>query len=727
MSQQSASSERRSRNSESQRVSPSFVEITTPGNFFQFCLGLLECWFFSRDYNRLWVGLPFLALLALPVGMWFWIRGTTTITLLKHYEQVAQSAVDQKNLRLQETALLAMCGLQPSDYSYRMRLGRFYNETDRAEAAYQEIASLAPEAGEGSVDARLWIVQQALSDKPIRPLTSVELEKQLRMIVEAQPNNAVAHGLLATEYLKRKEFLLAERHLLEAAKGNPERGLELAQLQIALKRPRQEIDAAADKAIASLTRMLEKDPANIEASANLVRALVLKAEIDKARSFLLAARTQFPDHPSLKSLQAELDLLDVEKQMQTSGLNRDLAVLQTYKALEYDPASALAVEILLGLKSMGAEISAEKLKNTTEYWKAAADRTPNDPETSITFARVCLLTGDFSGAVQAVRSLAEKNPELQVSLAELLLKAGAIPEGEGLLNSVVKWADENRQRNPNELKYWAIQGDALILLKQPDAVRELVKSSLPAETQSLTPKDQVLLDLYGRASLVMFDALTGFDPAIIPRLRNRNDIVLLDAPPDQLLLLLEDARKNPRTVTGSVERLCLLCLSTHRAAPEAEAAITKLRVHGPLGITAISLLGAYSVAVQEYSKAVPFLEQSNIINRGRDPVVLNNLAVAIIRGEPEEKERALGQINQAMALVPENSDILTTRGEIYVAMERWEDALKDLARALELREGNFETHQMLERTYRGLGNAEKADQHQKRAEEILAEQASTSP
>lgn len=723
MSQQSASSERRSRNAESQRVSPGFVEITTPGNFFQFCLGLLECWFFSRDYSRLWVGLPFLALLALPVGMWFWIRGTTTVTLLNHYERVVQSAVDQKNLRLQETALLAMCGLQPADYSYRMRLGKFYSETDRPEAAFQEIASLAPDAGAGSVDARLWIVQQALSDKPIRSLTSVELEKQLLMIVKAQPNNVVAHGLLATEYLKRKEFLLAERHLVEAAVDNPERGLELAQLQIALKRPRQEIDAAADKAIASLTKMLEKDPANIDASANLVRALVLKAELEKARRFLLAALTKFPDQPPLRSLQAQLDLLDVEKQMQTSGLNRDLAVLQTYKALEYDPASARAVEILLGLKSMGAKISAENLKNTNEYWKAAAGRAPDDPESAVTYARVCLLAGDLSGAVQAVRSLAKKNPELHVSLAELLLNSGAIAEGEDLLNSVVKWADENREKNPEEQKYWAIQGDALILLKRPEAVRELVKSSLPSETQKLTPRDQVLLNLYGRASLVMFDALTGFDSAMIPRLRNRDDIVLQDAPPDQLILLLDDARKSPDTVAGSVERLCLLCLSPHRAAPDAEAAITKLRAQGRLGFTALSLLGAYAVALQEYSKAVPILEQSNIISRGRDPVVLNNLAVAIIRGKPEEKERALGQINQAMALVPENSDILTTRGEIYVAMERWEDALKDLTRALELREGNFETHQLLERTCRALGNAEKADQHQKRAQAILAEQA----
>ncbi len=727
MSQQSASSERRSRNAESQRVSPSFVEITTPGNFFQFCLGLLECWFFSRDYNRLWVGLPFLALLALPVGMWFWIRGTTTVTLLNHYEQVVQSAVDQKNLRLQETALLAMCGLQPADYSYRMRLGKFYSETDRPEAAFQEIASLAPDAGEGSVDARLWIVQQALSDKPIRPLTSVELETQLRMVVEAQPNNAIAHGLLATEYLKRKEFLLAERHLVEAAVGNPERGLQLAQLQIALKRPRQQIDAAADTAIASLTKMLEKDPANIDASANLVRALVLKAELEKARRFLLAALTKSPDQPSLKSLQAELDLLDVEKQMQTSGLNRDLAVLQTYKALEYDPASALAVEILLALKSMGAEISAEKLKDTNEFWKAAAGRTPDDPESALTFARVCLLAGDFSGAVQAVRSVAEKNPELQVGLAELLLKSGATREGEELLNSVVTWAEENRQQNPDDQKYWALEGDALLLLNRPEALRELVKNSLPAETQKPTPKDQVLLNLYGRASLVMFDALTGFNSAIIPRMRNRDDIVLRDAPPDQLLLLLEDARKSPRTVAASLERLCLLCLSPHRAAPEAEATINKLRSQGSLGFTTLSLLGAYAVALQEYPRAVPFLEQSNVISRGRDPVVLNNLAVAIIRGEPGEKERALGQINQAMALVPENSDILTTRGEIYVAMERWEDALKDLTRALELREGNFETHQMLERACRAMGNAEKADQHQKRAQEILAEQASTSP
>lgn len=725
MSQNSASSSRRSRNGEPQRVFPSFLEAAAPGNFLQFCISLLECWFFSRDYARLGVGVPFLALLAFPVGIWFWIRSTTTITLLSHYEQVLQSAVDQKNLRLQETALLAMCGLQPADYDYRMRLGKFYNQNGRQDDAYQEVSSLAPEDREGSVDARLWIVQQALSDSPIRPLTTEQIEKQLLLIVKAQPNNLVAHEILAKEYLQRKEFLLAERHLAEAATGNPELGVELARLRIDLKRPQQEIDEATDNAITSLTKTLEKDPTDISSSSNLVRALVLKQEFEKARRSLLAVRTRFPDDVSLKMLQAELDLIGIEQQLQTSLLNRDAAVLQTYQVIQYDPTSVRALELLLGLKAIGAEISADKLTATAEYWKTAAGREPGELNAAIMLARVYLLAGDASAAVEAIRPLAEKKPEVQLGFAELLLKSGAAAEGEVLLKQIVDRVDKNRQEHPEVPENWMLQSDALILLKRPEAVRDLVKSYVPSQSQNLTVMNQRMLDLNGRACLLMFDAMTGYNSAIIPIMRTRDEIVLQDAPPEQVLELLQDALKSPLTAPASLERLCLLSLSHHRAAREAADTVMKLRTQGQVGLVAMNLLSSFFIALQEYKNAILLLEQSSVISRGRDPMVLNNLAVALIRGEPEEKERALGQVNQALAIVPENSDVLTTRGEIYVAMERWDDALKDLTHALELRDSNFETHLLLERTYRALRDTEKADHHQKRAAEIQTKAAVT--
>ena len=145
-----------------------------------------------------------------------------------------------------------------------------------------------------------------------------------------------------------------------------------------------------------------------------------------------------------------------------------------------------------------------------------------------------------------------------------------------------------------------------------------------------------------------------------------------------------------------------------------------VRSEGERGVMALKLRSAFAVAIQEYAIAIPMLEQATVVSRNRDPMILNNLAVALIRSTPPNAARALDQINQAIRLVPENSDILTTRGEIMVAMELWKEAQQDLTRALELRSSNFESHQLLDRTYQALGDQTKAEYHRQQALDILA-------
>jgi tetratricopeptide (TPR) repeat protein len=69
-------------------------------------------------------------------------------------------------------------------------------------------------------------------------------------------------------------------------------------------------------------------------------------------------------------------------------------------------------------------------------------------------------------------------------------------------------------------------------------------------------------------------------------------------------------------------------------------------------------------------------------------------------------------------LIPDHPDALSTRGEVYVAMKRWNDAVADLTEALKLRKDNLLAHQLLATAYRELSEPKMQELHLKRIEEL---------
>jgi predicted Zn-dependent protease len=102
-------------------------------------------------------------------------------------------------------------------------------------------------------------------------------------------------------------------------------------------------------------------------------------------------------------------------------------------------------------------------------------------------------------------------------------------------------------------------------------------------------------------------------------------------------------------------------------------------------------------------------------------MILNNLATAIIRGGGDSNDRALQLANETLALLPDHPDALSTRGEVYVAMERWSDAIADLTQSLQHRAQSVELHRLLEKAYLGINDTQMAAEHGKRAEELEVE------
>ncbi|MBA3311889.1 MAG: tetratricopeptide repeat protein [Planctomycetaceae bacterium] len=95
--------------------------------------------------------------------------------------------------------------------------------------------------------------------------------------------------------------------------------------------------------------------------------------------------------------------------------------------------------------------------------------------------------------------------------------------------------------------------------------------------------------------------------------------------------------------------------------------------------------------------------------------VANNLAWVLSHQKNADLERALEIIDPIVERFPDVAHFRDTRGEIYLRMNRWNDALQDLERALPSLRENPRIHESLASVYEGLDQPEMAKRHRQEA------------
>lgn len=315
------------------RSLPSIRLSLRPLNFLQFAFGLIESLVMTRNYPRMLGGLPFLAMTMLGIGCYWWVRHSSIDPVLKQYHARFDKAVAEKDVETEETCLRALCNLQPSVPEYRMRLGIYFFDRGDKEKAIREIVRLAPETTTGFPAARLWLVQHAIGPEPLIRMSREEVENQLKKVLDAKPDHVDAHQLLAALYLDGKKMREAELHLEEAAKVRPELNLQLAQIKKQMKRPGDDTDVAAARAVTELSRLLEKDRSRVDVRLGLAESLLLVENFDQAREIIVSGLLQ-KDDERLRNALVDLDLMTIDRRIRSSILNRDACVPIALNALK---------------------------------------------------------------------------------------------------------------------------------------------------------------------------------------------------------------------------------------------------------------------------------------------------------------------------------------------------------------------------------------------------------
>ncbi|MBC7966632.1 MAG: exosortase [Fuerstia sp.] len=704
-----------------QREFPKGFQLVKPINVFHFFLGWAESWFYSRNYRQLMAGFPFAAVALAGALFGGWVNDAATDPMIERYENAFNEAVQSSDIVRQETYLRGLDSLRPNEARYRFRLAMFMFQQGRTNEGLNEILRLTPETSLGFADARMWLVKQAMEPRPVKPLSLDEIENQLKTVLRQLPQHVEAHQLLAKLYISRKEWKLAEQQLTDLARDMPEENLALARLRKSLNRDPREVQAVAQLAVAALTAKLEADRTNPNTRTDLVEALMLVGKDIEAREILVSGLAQ-KDDPLLRTALSDFDLFQVDRRLAASPLNRDASAPVVIQALERDPGNLSGVQRLLLLHNMGIEVSRDSIRTALDHWQKIVAAKPDDIDARVVLSQLLFAVGDFSGAAEALRPTIDQRPEFRLSLADLLRKSGQSAEARALFEVVLQESRSKLDENPKDAAAAARMATAQLGLEQADEAKNLLAAFAEDPTKNRIPADPALASLYGQACIACFDKLTGY----VSEPRKMTESMFLESSaelkPGLLQELLQDAAGCSATANQAVDRIARLSLSSHPAAAEAEELVRQLRLEGTQGAQVLNILGMHALVMKRFDKARIWLEQANAQTRGRDPMILNNLATAIVRGGDNNNERALQLANETLALVPDHPDALSTRGEIYVAMERWQDAVADLTESLKLRSNSAELHRLLEKAYTGLPDLEMAEKHRQRASDLEAAQ-----
>jgi hypothetical protein len=87
---------------------------------------------------------------------------------------------------------------------------------------------------------------------------------------------------------------------------------------------------------------------------------------------------------------------------------------------------------------------------------------------------------------------------------------------------------------------------------------------------------------------------------------------------------------------------------------EADRLLTSLRAEGIHQLEILSLLAARALALEQYEKAVQWLEVANTMTSGANPLILNNLAIAEVRSRPSRPWEALKHVQASLEILDEN-------------------------------------------------------------------------
>ena len=698
-----------------QRALPQLNDWLRPKNIFGWIFGFIERWFLSRKYSRLLAGLPFLAFGVLGPAFVWWLRNAPQDQVVQKYEAAISESIKSGDSENSSIFLEGLVKLRPNESRYKFQLALNLIENGQDAKGLTYLKSLSDAGPNGYNPARLWLASQATSPNPRVPM-SVELtEELLRLVVESEPMNQAANRMLANLNLRGGKLKEAEDRLLRIVETYPSLSLPLAKVQIALKRSPEQISFHLENSAGHFSQQLLKDPANVEIRIQLAETQVLAERFNDAEQILAEGLAQ-SDSAKLRSELSGLYVRLASRELQLSVFNRDRSARYLIKAAHLTPTNAEITAQILALVRAGTVFSAPDLEPSITAYSEIESRSFDE---EMQLSQLLAIVGRSEEAITRMDPLVETDIRFKAMKARHLINLGRKEDAAKVLDEVI----DHFQNRSEALSTTDIvtHAESLILLNRFNEAVTLLRTTVASNESALELGGPV--DAESRnASKELALLQTAFGQSCLLEFDNR----LKDGSfenPQQAMQLLEEALRTGSVSIPVLERLAYLSSSGTELAETAETALSKLLTAGVGNADIYNLIGTRALELNDAARARRYLERAYSLTRS-NPMVLNNLAIALVRDNKDNAERALEIANSALEILKDHRDVLSTRAEVLIALERWDEALRDLEVSLSKGANSLTFRLLLSQVYEALGEATLAEENRRiiRAMESASDQ-----
>ena len=186
--------------------------------------------------------------------------------------------------------------------------------------------------------------------------------QQLRLAdQESNEQDAQVHRLLAEDYVRQRQFGLAEHHLTIASKIDPGHLPSLLVLQQSLGRTPDQLISADDAFVTQLRTQLDQDGSDKKIRIALAQLLAMRHQLDEAETLLTDTAVD-PEDPELRNVLAQIYAQDAIQRVRLSPLNSQFAGNLIVKAIQLTPSNRQLLQLAVQYSAMGAKYQIEDLQ-----------------------------------------------------------------------------------------------------------------------------------------------------------------------------------------------------------------------------------------------------------------------------------------------------------------------------------------------------------------------------
>lgn len=306
--------------------------------------------------------------------------------------------------------------------------------------------------------------------------------------------------------------------------------------------------------------------------------------------------------------------------------------------------------------------------------------------------------GDFRGAYRVLLPLADQDTTTNFVVAFLEQKIGLEQQAQTRGQALLKVYRERLNVNPQDADARIQCASIFAMLGKETEAVELLRRGIVLSTD--VNQLQQLKTALVEAMVLQASALQSEDSSPRGLLTRLN--------------LLREAMGVDATNPALLEAISTACIEASESKNNELFILREALVQGVGSDTAHFILGTIALNQGDVDAASQHLEIAAKSNPNL-PGLLNNLAYAMTQQESPDLDRALRLADAAVRNLPNHAYLRETRGQIYLKLERYTDAIADLEFALSAIELRPRIREGLAVAYQAMGQSDIA----KRQRELL--------